>query len=419
MARRLSPTTAELLTRFDRMDCLAPKQLTRLALHTRIENVPPGSRLLDLGSTDESTLYLLDGEVEVLASDGARRFLHAAEPAARRPLSRLRPSRYRVTARSDVRYLKIANDILEDILMFEESSQLLLEEISAPAEADFHLGGGNAVMALIHQQIHQGRLVVPSLFAVAENVGRAVLNAGTDTRRLLAALMLDPALAAKTVATVNTALVADEQPVESCRQAVERLGPQRATDLVINWVLRDSLRQPSAATTQRMQAWWQRSVRVSAIARDLAHLSERFDPDIAAFAGLVHRIGEPIILYYAEKLPTPLDRDELDRIVAGHANEVGRRALELWKLSDALIGVVNEAGNLLRDHALAADYSDIVVVAERHADIGRKRPVDAPPPNEMPAFARLGLGEMSPEFSLRMVAAANGALAQAGSMLVA
>lgn len=419
MLRLLNSPPIEVLQRFDRLSDLEPSDLVRLAERLHLFEAPRGTRLLELGSNEDNTLYLVDGEVELLAQDGNRRTLRAGEPGARRPLSRLRPSQYRVSALGNVRFLKIENDLLETFLHLEEASSMLVEDSYSVDESTLYLGTENPLMSRVYEELQRGRLVVPSLPSVAERIGQATLNAGQDMRRLARALMVDPAIAAKIIRSVNTELAPHQLPVNTCSEAVSRLGADKTVSLVVNCVLRETLHRPQRFIAERMRAWWERSLRVSAISFVLARLSERFDPEFAALAGLLHRIGEAVLLSYANEMPGELSEQELDRTIADNANEIGRILFGMWNLSPELVTVVKDAGNMMRQHPHAADYADIVVVAERHADIGARRPGCGPAPDQMPAFQRLGLGDVSPEFSLRIVEAANGALAEADAMLAA
>jgi HD-like signal output (HDOD) protein len=421
MPQANSSPAPEVLQQLHHMQDVPLPDLEVLAKRLEVLESSRGTVLVELGNNDDTTFYLLEGKVELLAEDGNRRVVHSHDSAARRPLCRLRPSRYRVKALSNVSYLLIDNQLIEDYLSFEESSSLLVDENYTGIDSSMFVypDAQDALMQRVMEALTDGRMVLPSLPMVAEKVGRAVLNAGHDTRRLTRALMVDPTLAAKTIKAVNGKIAADESPVNTCEEAVQRLGPERVISLVVNCVLRETLHNPKPEVAERMQAWWERSLRVSAISYVLARLSERFDPHFAALAGLLHRIGEAALLYYANELPELDDPAALDSTIRKHGNEVGRLLLSNWNLSPDLVTVVSVSGNLLRDHAHAADYADIVLVAERHADIGRHSGANDITPDQMPAFRRLGLGDVSPAFSLKIVEAANGALAQAESMLAA
>jgi len=422
MTEKLSRPSPVMLQGFHRLADLSSGELEQLAARLQLFSAPRGSRLIEIGNNDDTSLYLVEGEVELLAEDGNRRILNARDNAARRPVSRLRPSHYQVTARTNVRFLVIDNDILDDYLCFEAASSLLIDDSYSVAESTLYMepGSEGVLMTKVFEELHLGHLVVPSIASVAEKVGSAILGAEQDVHRLSNALMIDPALAAKTIKAVNSELPAHHSPVNTCEEAVARLGTEKVISLVVNCVLRETLRQPKPAIAQRLQAWWERSLRVSAISYVLARLSERFDPDFAALAGLLHRIGEPVLLHYAnDMLGEQLSIEGLEQAIQQNTNEIGRILLSMWNLSPELATVATESGNLLRDHAYAADYADIVLVAERHADFGSPQQANSPPPDEMPAFHRLGLSDVSPEFSLQIVEAAKGALQRADTLMVA
>lgn len=420
MAQQVPQLAPEVLQQLHHFADMTPRDLQQIADQVQVHNASRGAIILPLGSTAETTLWLLDGEVEMLADDGQLTRLAAHDPASKKPIGRLRPSRYQVKAVSNIQYLVIDNDILDDYLSFEGGSSLLVDDSYMVAESAFYADtdSEDQLMAHVMDQLNHGHLVVPSLAVVAEKVGRAVLAAGQDTRRLTHALMVDPALAAKAIKAVNHHLSPSQSPVTTCGEAVERLGAEKVISLVVNCALRETMRNPHPAIEKRMQAWWERSLRVSAISFVLARLSERFNPDIAALAGLLHRIGEAVLLHYANELPE-IDEAALDAAIASNSREVSRIVMSMWNLSPDLVHCAETAGDLMREHQHAADYSDIVLVAERHADIGSAAGNLAPTPDKMPAFNRLGLGDVSPEFSLKIVDAANGALAKADALLAA
>jgi CRP-like cAMP-binding protein len=82
-----------------------------------------GGVLLEIGATDDTTLYLLEGSCRLIAEDGGIKVIHHTDTSAQAPLARLRPSHYRVIAETDVRYLKIDNALVTQTTgSFEQAS---------------------------------------------------------------------------------------------------------------------------------------------------------------------------------------------------------------------------------------------------------------------------------------------------------
>lgn len=410
--------TPDLLSHFQRFRSLSTDERTALAQRLAITSAKAGDCLLELGSTADTTLYLIEGKVELRAEDGNTRIINAGDPAAQMPISRLRPSLYRVTARTPVRFISMDNAVLEEMLHFERASSLLVQESYLVEETGFDVPSSQSEQLLtgrILEDLRQGRLMIPSPPEVGERVGRAVLAAGDDEEQVIQALMTEPVLAAKMLQAGNRAFGHDG--VESVARAVRLLGTEKVASAAVNCVLRESLRSRSPAIQAAMRRWWERSLRVSAISYVLARLSERFDPDLAATAGLLHRIGEPVLLCYANLLQERIDAQTLQQILSDHTVEVTRIVASMGYYGPELKVALTESGNPLRSHPGAADYADILVVADRHADLGHPQAAAGPPLDQMPAVKRLGMGEISPELSLKIMQAAKDAVVRANSLL--
>jgi len=420
MSQHITHPSVEVLKTLHQLKDLDSPSLQALSDRLQVASASRNTLLLELGSNDSETLYLLDGDVELRAADGAKFTISSQDRAAKQPLCQLRPARYEVKAMSNVLFLRIERDLLDDYLPLEQHSSMFEHESYSVVETiiDSESESQELLISRVIDALFEGRLVLPSLNIVAQKVGRAILNAEDDPRKLTQAIMVDPALAAKAIKAVNSNLSPNEKPVNTCEEAVERLGVDKIASLAVNCAFRETMRKPRPEVAKRMQQWWERSMRVSAISYVLARLSERFDPNLAALAGLLHRIGEAAILGYANEADPALDSHQLDAVIREHTPELSRDLLSMWNLSPELLVVVSESGNLMRQHHYQADYADIVLVAERHADIGHNS-TSSVPLDQMPAFHRLGLSEVSPEFSLQIVEAAKHAMEKANTVLAA
>ena len=392
--------------------------LQALAHRVWVHHASRETPLMEIGATEPVTLYLLEGELEMHAADGNNFRIRANDMAAKQPLCQLRPSKYRCVAAGNVQFLRIENAILEQFLANSNSSSLfghdsysVIETITNSEDEAQEL-----LIAQIVDALFEGRMVLPSLNPVAQMVGRAILNSGRDPRAQTRALMLDPCLAAKAIKAVNSSLEPQEEPVKNCENAVLRLGPERLSSLAINCVLRETLRERRPGIAERMRLWWERSLRVAAISEELARQGEQFDPKLAALAGLLHRIGEAAILGYANQANPVLTNEQLDEVIANNRPQISLDLLSMWNHPQELLTVVSESGNHNRNNRLEADYADIVLVAERHADIGQNNN-QATPLDQMPSFQRLGLEQVSPNFSLEIVQAASQTIRQANAGL--
>lgn len=399
------------LRRFDRLATLDESLLDQLAAGSELRYASRGSCLLALGAADPRQLFLIDGELELEAGDGATHRVRHTDSAARAPVSRLRPSRYRVTALSDVRYLLIDQQLLDDHVYAPPASTVVVEEsylVSEPNDLPDD-SAGHPIMYELYQDLNLGRLLVPSDREVAVRVGRALNPLDADHARIAGVLAACPALTLKVLRAARAA-VPRGPALRSPRAAVERLGADGIFSLTVNCVLRESLRSDSATVCERMRSWWERTVRVAAISDVLARSSERFDPSYAMLIGLLHSIAEPVLLGYADRHPDLADPGLLDDVVHGNRAELGRILLAMWGQPREVVAATSLCNRWGYDHSGAADYTDILMVAQWYAlDVDRsgRRP---PLIEEIPAFRRLGLHAPSVETHQRITAAAAGAL---------
>lgn len=407
------------LRRFDRLSGLDEVQLGKLAGQLELLRAPPGAILLERGSTDTRLLFLLEGELQLIAGDGAVHRVRDTDAAARGPVSRLRPSPYKVLTRTEVRYLLVEQGLLDSYSDEMPSASVLVEE-SFLASGPNDLIDDNATHPLmfdVFDDLNHGRIVVPSDPDVAIRVGRSLVSVGDDSVRLARILSACPALTLK-VARAAKVAKPGRRPIHSCKQAIEQLGAEDTLTLAVNCVLRESLRTGSPVVRERMHSWWERSIRVSAIATVLARMSERFDPDYAALIGLLHAIAEPVLLGYAEHHPDLADGTALDNVVHSNRAELGRILLTMWDLPREIVDAAARCNQWGYDHPREADYTDITLVAQWHAKIGGVRGRRIPGFEEIPAFRRLGLQPASPELSLKIVETAEDAIDRTESLLV-
>lgn len=409
---------SDALRRFDPMATLSESQLGRIADEVQLLRAARGTRLLDIGSRDPRLLFLMDGELELVAEDGARHRVRHSDAAALGPVSRLRPSRYRVTALTEIRYLWVDRELLEQCCRDASVPGMLVEEtlITSSPNDLIDSSATHALMFDVLNDINQGRIIVPSDPDIAIRVGRALDARGTNVFAIAQILSICPSL---TLKAIRAARAADpvRAPVYSCKRAVTRLGIDRVYELTAHCVLRESLRTASYQVQRRMRRWWRRTIRVSAISQVLASMSERFDPDYAALIGLLHNIAEPVMLQYADRHADLQDSTLLDNVLHDNRAELGRILLSYWDMPRTVIDAAAMSNNWGYSHPGEADYVDINLVAQWHAAIGDERSHKMPRLEKVPAAEKLGLTEPSPKMSLKIVETAESAVEKADALL--
>jgi len=404
MTETLERPTPAVLRQLSTLRDLSLPKLQALSDKLYVHTAGPGSVLLEIGATDPTTLYLLEGACRLIAEDGAQRSIQHTDTSAQAPLARLRPSRYRVISDSPVRYLRIENGLLDEAeAAVDHTSKLSLDSYEVEEEEDFgQLDAENLLTLHIYEDLNAERLLLPSLPHVAVRIGEAVNDEHADAKGIAALIETDPAIAVKIVKAANSARYGGVSQVSTVAEAVARLGLQNTQVLVITFALRELFRTSSKALEERMMALWEHSRRIAAVTQVLAEQVGGFNTHEALLAGLVHDIGVLAVIGYARDFDEVINNPPaLEASIKALRSQLSGMILSKWQLPQGLVVAAKEAEDWYRDHDGKADYADLVIVAQIHEGIAGD--LD---PDSVPALGRLGL---SPEEIDRGIDLLNGA----------
>lgn len=382
------PTTA-MLQRLSTLRETPAVELKALCEQLYLHECPKGEVLLEIGATDESNLYLIEGSTRLTAEDGGVKVVRHTDTSALAPLARLRPSHYKVIAESPVRYLRISNELIEQAMgRIEQSSSLTLETYQVEEEDDLgHMDAENRLTLQIYEDLNSGRLLLPSLPDVAVKIGEAVNDDDTDARRIAGLIETDPAIALKIVKAANSARYGGVSRLATVTEAVARLGMQNTRTLVVTFALRELFRTPSRQLGKRMQELWEHSRHIAALSQVLGDRVGSFNSHEALLAGLVHDVGCLAVIGYARDFPDVAQNPvALESSIQTLRSQLSGMILSTWQMPSELVTAAKEAENWYRNHTGPADFADLVVVAQLHEGVGGD--VD---PSKVPAFGQLGL----------------------------
>lgn len=244
--------------------------------------------------------------------------------------------------------------------------------------------------------IRSNRLVLPTLPEVALKVRDAAEDPRTDSSGIARVIANDAALSARIIRVANSPLLRAASPILDLRMAISRLGMQYTCNLSIGLAMEQMFQATSDAVDRRMREVWAHSTEVAGISAVLAKTYTRLKPDQATLAGLVHQIGALPILRFAEEQRRLLKTPEvLDQLITGLHGEIGQLILETWDFPPELSIVPTQYLQFDRQPA-AADYADVVMVANLQSRIGSDDPVAHVDWHGISAFTRLGL---EPDFN--------------------
>lgn len=388
---------------------LGEEELSAFAEDRQAEAYGPGSILFRRGDESSSVFFLLDGSVNMEVDEFLDYEVRAHTAKARFPLCGGKHYSATATARTDVQVLRVSPKIMARNVLIDAAAQNFIDPVDAAIPDSVR---ASRLFQAFCQHYREESLVIPSLPEVAMNVRRA-LAGNADIKEVVRIVEMDPAIAAKLVSVANSPLYLPISPVNSCKDAVLRLGLKATRNLVVSYSLRQIFQGKDAYIDQVLREEWKKSIYLSCLCFVLAS-ENRLDAEEALLAGLICDIGAIPILYFSESFPreywTP---EDLRGLIAALRAQVGSYVLSLWDFSQELVDVPMVSEDWFYDSGPQLSVQDIVILSKLHACIGTVRVADVPQINSVPACGKLKDRKLSPKYSLKVLHDAQDKIAQA------
>jgi HD-like signal output (HDOD) protein len=256
----------------------------------------------------------------------------------------------------------------------------------------------------IYRAVVRDALVLPSLPEVAIKIRKLLENEDVSTKQLAQVVQTDSSIAAKLVKAANSALYAGATTVDSVSQALVRLGMKTTSELVLCYAISELFQTQSKLLQSRMQSLWRHSAHVAAISFVLAQKTGCFDPERALLMGLLHDVGILPILSYLDKYPEAANApQQVEQAIRALRGEIGNLILSKWNFPEDFGTTALESEDWGRDPRPEPDYCDLVMIAQLHSFIDTGDVLMAPPMNQIPAFRKLQLGQLTPQMGLALL----------------
>jgi HD-like signal output (HDOD) protein len=219
--------------------------------------------------------------------------------------------------------------------------------------------------------IQNDELVLPTMPEVALRLREAAEDENADAASIAAVIGSDAALSARIIKVANSPLVRGVQTVQDLQMAISRMGVAYTANLATGIAMEQLFQATSDAVDERMRRTWEHSTEVASLSHVLcAHFTD-LSPDQATLAGLVHEIGVLPILAWADE--DDWDEKLIESVCKELHPELGRMILEAWDFPIELINVPSSYTEFDRISE-AADYVDVVMVANLHSHSGSEHP---------------------------------------------
>jgi HD-like signal output (HDOD) protein len=274
------------------------------------------------------------------------------------------------------------------------------------------------IYSQIYQNFASGKAKLPSLPDIVVKIRDAVSDPRSSSKTVARIIQADPALTAYLVKVANSPFYRTLSPAKDIKMAVSRMGLRSTRNLLTSYVFRSLYKTDSIVLKRRLNELRRQSIRIAAISYVLASSCPGFSPDRVMLAGLLQDIGALAVLIELEKRPQIAGDDiKTKTAISALSAMVGVLVLQQWKFDEEIIEVIRSREKWMRDQQPKADMADIVLIARLHSFIGTPLMAKLPQINEIPAFSKLPLGELTPGQSLKLVVEARQEVAQLEKLL--
>jgi len=211
-----------------------------------------------------------------------------------------------------------------------------------------------------------GRLEIPAFPDVAMRIRRVLADDNCDAGKVARVVSAEPALAARLLQMANSAAFnSGGARVTELKGAIARLGFSNVRTASLAYAMQQ-LRNAEALEPIRepLNALWERSVKVAAMAFVAARSWTRLSPDHALLAGLMHAVGRLYIITRSANHPGLFaDVAAYQQIVSRWQAPIARLVLESWEMAPDVVEAVEKYEHPDREPDAAPDLTDVLSVA--------------------------------------------------------
>ena len=376
----------ETLASFEQFAQWPRDALALLTDQIELQQMRPGSILFDLGANDQMDYFLLDGQVDLVASDGRRAEITAGSDRAQSVISRLRPRKFKAEVVLPTLLIAVDRQSLSDwVKRADRLSDMRVLDVRDPNLAT------NAAYLNFTADLSSHKL-----FAYVPADLRAHLK-----------LALEHANAKTALSLINQDgwLSARLALVEQLTQATASQDTQEAQPLSADALRAFVDEQPLASfkTAECERIWRKRyhEIQLTAeLTKALAVRGRMNAPNELRVAALQAQLGELALIYCADQAGQAWDQSSLSELIRTCGPSANQLLATEWKLS----AQAKEFSATTPEHPDASsDAAVVYALARLHAAVGDEE-------GATPAWHRLGFFEhaasrlgLSPAESLDML----------------
>jgi len=241
--------------------------------------------------------------------------------------------------------------------------------------------------------IENDQLTLPTLPEVSLRVRDVAEDDNATINDLVKIISTDASLSARIVRVTNSPLLRAPMEVKDLGMAVSRLGMNYTANLAIGLAMEQMFQATTDIIDTRLRNIWEHTSKIATISHVIAQKQKGISVEEVTLAALVHQLGALPILTYAEEHEDLIsDGITLDQLISKLHGELGEVILKKWDFPPELISLPR-GYQVLKDEHAAADYSDIVKVANLLYFKDQEHPWSKVDWHSVPSFKLLNLSD--------------------------
>ena len=204
-----------------------------------------------------------------------------------------------------------------------------------------------SIVGLIELELDEGAFEVPLLPQTAAEVLVTTLDDGSDARRLAELIEKDQNLAAHVLRVVNSPAFRGPNEIVALKQAIARLGLARIGEIALSVSLQGTVFR-AGAFQDLIERSWRYSLRSALWAKEVARASRK-NVEIAYICGLLHDMGQPIVINRCVELQPEITEAVVEAAVDILQQRVGMLLVHNWGLPPVVAECIAHSGNFAAD----------------------------------------------------------------------
>lgn len=152
---------------------LTDENFEELVKNIKVEKLPAGKKLFNRGDNDNLTIYLLNGELDLVDGENKTTPLSSKSSQCRFPVEHNRPRQKSAITKTDIHYFTVDNNLLDILLTWDQNASYVVNEIGEDNSSD-----DNDWMTLILQSELFHKIPPANIQAMFQRIDTVPVKAG-------------------------------------------------------------------------------------------------------------------------------------------------------------------------------------------------------------------------------------------------